>query len=211
MSATHYKQCHFACLQCLYLFNACGFLGAAAFLGELRVPSVRADAREQRDAVDVVHQLADAAPGAGCDALQEARDVHLHEDTGHATVLCEMISKVVLCPLGNEVCEETTNVVVEPGYHYTFSIYSSPTSERITHPLAVLTNSIPRSRPPGSLPSASRSPSTRLKPEERFKRLTITDCAKNCQILQSVSLCSWYAIFNPSVSCTCSCASKSVS
>lgn len=38
-----------------------------------------------------------------------------------------MVSKVVLCPLGNAVCEETTtNVVVEPGYHYTFSIYSYP-------------------------------------------------------------------------------------
>lgn len=33
---------------------------------------------------------------------------------------------MVLCPLGNDVCEETTNVVVEPGYHYTFSIYSYP-------------------------------------------------------------------------------------
>ena len=38
-----------------------------------------------------------------------------------------MVSKVVLCPLGNDVCEETTTkVVVEPGYHYTFSIYSYP-------------------------------------------------------------------------------------
>ena len=38
-----------------------------------------------------------------------------------------MVSKVVLCPLGNAVCEETTTkVVVEPGYHYTFSIYSYP-------------------------------------------------------------------------------------
>lgn len=34
---------------------------------------------------------------------------------------------MVLCPLGNDVCEETTTkVVVEPGYHYTFSIYSYP-------------------------------------------------------------------------------------
>ena len=37
-----------------------------------------------------------------------------------------MVSKVVLCPLGNEGCEETTTKVVEPGYHYTFSIYSYP-------------------------------------------------------------------------------------
>ena len=86
--------------------------------------------REGLDAVGVVHQLADAAPGPGRSELgrggvQEARDLHLQEDVGHATVLCEMVWKVVLCPLGNEVCEETTTkVVVEPGYHYTLSIYS---------------------------------------------------------------------------------------
>ena len=107
-----------------------GVLGAAAVLGEPRVPSARVDARERRDAVGVVHQLADAAPGPGRSELgrggvQEARDLHLQEDVGHATVLCEMVWKVVLCPLGNEVCEETTTkVVVEPGYHYTLSIYS---------------------------------------------------------------------------------------
>ena len=59
--------------------------------------------------------------------MQEARDLRLQGDVGHAVVLCEMVSKVVLCPLGNDVCEETTTkVVVEPGYHYTFSIYSYP-------------------------------------------------------------------------------------
>lgn len=81
--------------------------------------------RERGDAVGVVHQLADAAAGPGRGGVQEARDVHLQRDVGHATVLCEMVSKVVLCPLGNAVCEETTTkVVVEPGYHYTISIYS---------------------------------------------------------------------------------------
>ena len=82
--------------------------------------------RERGDAVGVVHQLADAASGRGRGGVQEARDVHLQGDVGHAAVLCEMVSKVVLCPLGKEVCEETTKVVVEPGYHYTFSIYSYP-------------------------------------------------------------------------------------
>ena len=82
--------------------------------------------RERLDAVGVIHQLADAASGRGRGGVQGARDLHLQGDVGHATVLCEMVSKVVLCPLGNAVCEETTNVVVEPGYHYTFSIYSYP-------------------------------------------------------------------------------------
>ena len=83
--------------------------------------------RERLDAVGVVHQRADAASGLGRGGVQGARDVHLQGDVGHATVLCEMVSKVVLCPLGNAVCEETTTkVVVEPGYHYTFSIYSYP-------------------------------------------------------------------------------------
>ena len=83
--------------------------------------------RERGDAVGVVHQLADAAAGPGRGGVQGARDVHLQGDVGHAAVLCEMVSKVVLCPLGNAVCEETTTkVVVEPGYHYTFSIYSYP-------------------------------------------------------------------------------------
>ena len=81
--------------------------------------------RERLDAVGVVHQRADAASGLGRGGVQGARDVHLQGDVGHAAVLCEMVSKVVLCPLGNAVCEETTtNVVVEPGYHYTISIYS---------------------------------------------------------------------------------------
>ena len=80
-----------------------------------------------RASVGVVHQLADAASGRGRGGVQGARDVHLQGDVGHAVVLCEMVSKVVLCPLGNAVCEETTTkVVVEPGYHYTFSIYSYP-------------------------------------------------------------------------------------
>lgn len=83
--------------------------------------------RERLDAVGVVHQRADAASGLGRGGVQGARDVHLQGDVGHAAVLCEMVSKVVLCPLGNAVCEETTTkVVVEPGYHYTFSIYSYP-------------------------------------------------------------------------------------
>ena len=83
--------------------------------------------RERLDAVGVVHQRADAASGLGRGGVQGARDVHLQGDVGHAAVLCEMVSKVVLCPLGNDVCEETTTkVVVEPGYHYTFSIYSYP-------------------------------------------------------------------------------------
>ena len=83
--------------------------------------------RERGDAVGVVHQRADAASGLGRGGVQGARDVHLQGDVGHAAVLCEMVSKVVLCPLGNAVCEETTTkVVVEPGYHYTFSIYSYP-------------------------------------------------------------------------------------
>ena len=187
MSATRFNQCHFTCLQCLYLFNACEFLGAAAVLGELRVPSVRADAREHCDTVGVVRQLADAATGAGCDALQETRDLHMQEDTGHATVLCEIVSKVALCPLGNNVCEETmTSVVVESGYQCAFSIYNYPTSNRTTHPLAALT----RSRLPGSLPRASRSPSTKLKPEERSKRLTVRGCPRNCRIPDAVSPCS---------------------
>ena len=47
--------------------------------------------------------------------------------SGTRRLVDSLFSKVVLCPLGNEVCEETTtNVVVEPGYHYTFSIYSYP-------------------------------------------------------------------------------------
>ena len=83
--------------------------------------------RERLDGVGVVYQLADAASGRGRGGVQEARDLHLQGDVGHAAVLCEMVSKVVLCPLGNAVCEETTTkVVVEPGYHYTFSIYSYP-------------------------------------------------------------------------------------
>ena len=83
--------------------------------------------RERLDAVGVVHQRADAASGLGRGGVQGARDVHLQGDVGHAAVLCEMVSKVVLCPLGNAVCEETTTKgVVEPGYHYTFSIYSYP-------------------------------------------------------------------------------------
>ena len=37
-----------------------------------------------------------------------------------------LFSTVTLCPLGNTVCEETyTDVVVEPGYTFTFSIYST--------------------------------------------------------------------------------------
>ena len=46
-----------------------------------------------------------------------------------------MVSKVVLCPLGNDVCVETTNVVMELGYPNAFSIYNYPTSERICNPL----------------------------------------------------------------------------
>ena len=110
-------------------------IGAAVVLGELRVLSVRADARNHCDAVGIVHQLADAASGRWRGGVQEARDVHLQEDVGHAAVLCEMVSKVVLCPLGNDVCVETTNVVVELGYPNAFSIYNYPTSERICNPL----------------------------------------------------------------------------
>ena len=78
-----------------------------------------------RASVGVVHQLADGASELGRGGVHEARDLHLQGDVGHATVLCEMVWKVVLCPLGKEVCEETTTkVVVEPGYHYTISIYS---------------------------------------------------------------------------------------
>ena len=49
------------------------------------------------------------------------------EMSGTRRLVDSLFSKAVLCPLGNAVCEETTtNVVVEPGYHYTFSIYSYP-------------------------------------------------------------------------------------
>lgn len=38
-----------------------------------------------------------------------------------------LFSTVTLCPLGNGVCEESfTDVTVEPGYDYSFSIYSYP-------------------------------------------------------------------------------------
>ena len=93
-----------------------GVLGAAGVLGEPRVPSERAEARERCDAVGVVGQLSEGAPGLGGGAVQEARDLHLQEDVGQASVVCEIVSKVVLCPLGKEVCEETrTKVVVERG------------------------------------------------------------------------------------------------
>ena len=51
-----------------------------------------------------------------------------------------LFSKVVLCPLGDGICEDTvTTVVVEPGYSYTFSIYSYPVIERAKVIVSTLT------------------------------------------------------------------------
>lgn len=46
---------------------------------------------------------------------------------GTRRLVDSLFSTVTLCPLGNTVCEETyTDVVVEPGYDYSFSVYSYP-------------------------------------------------------------------------------------
>lgn len=48
--------------------------------------------------------------------------------TGSRRLVDSLFSTVTLCPLGTGVCEDTTtDVVVEPGYDYSFSVYSYPT------------------------------------------------------------------------------------
>lgn len=49
------------------------------------------------------------------------------KQTDSRRLVDSLFSKVVLCPLAAGICEETgTTVVVEPGYSYTFSVYSYP-------------------------------------------------------------------------------------
>lgn len=178
MSATHFKRCHFACLQCLYLFNACEFSELQPF-SENRVfrPHELTRASVTTSSVSYINSQ---TLRLDLDVVvYKKRVMYIYKKMSGRRLSFARSSRRWWCASWATKCARRGRRTCVPLHVLHLQLLYE---REDMHSVAALTCS----RPPGYLPSASRSPSIRLKPEERSKRLTVMGCAKNYRILLSV-------------------------